>query len=113
MLQLQAIPFWPNTSKNVNKLPIQLYVSVHVCNNGLDRAVSNPADQCCVFQLASSACSRPVGVRLLSQSVANPLRTDQCRGREMKGGRLEGGREGGMEFRLKEEQKKAYKDKDL
>lgn len=55
---------------------------VQVCNNGPDRAVSNPADQCDVFQLASRACSGPARVRLLSQSAANPLWTDQCRERE-------------------------------
>lgn len=103
MLELQAIPFWPNALENVNNLPILLHVSVHVClfmavhvyNNGLDSAASNPVDQCYVFQLASRACSRPVGVRLLSQSAANPLQTDQYIGRGLKEGRLERGREGG------------------
>lgn len=64
---------------------------VHVCINGQDRAASNPVDQCYVFQLASRACSRPVGVRLLSQSAANPLQTDQYRGRGLEG---EGEQEG-------------------
>lgn len=42
----------------------------------------------CVFQLASRACSGPVGVRQLSQSAANPLWIDQCREKE-RGGKEE------------------------
>ena len=51
-----------------------------------------------VFQLAGRACSWPAGVRLQSQSAANPLRTDQCGVREKgrRGGRSGGGRGGGM-----------------
>lgn len=63
-----------------------------MCSDGPDRAVSNPADQRAVFQLAGRACSWPAGVTLQSQSAANPLRTDQCGVREKGRG---GGRSGG------------------